>query len=116
MSFDSYTIPITEDGTMPVKLFGKKLNLKRINEKGIHFLICYAQSDDLVDKDSALAPIDYIDAEVTVFPKGHGAIATTWSQSDSEYAIHKRLPNGMRGPVRFQLDLDEEVGKEETHG
>jgi hypothetical protein len=116
MSFDSYTIPITEDGTMPVKLFGKKLNLKRINEKGIQFLICYAQSDDLVDKDSALAPIDYIDAEVTVFPKGHGAIATTWSQSDSEYAIHKRLPNGMRGPVRFQLDLDEEVGKEETHG
>ncbi|HOS96506.1 MAG TPA: metal transporter [Deltaproteobacteria bacterium] len=116
MSFDSYTIPITADGTMPVKLFGRKLNLRRIAEKGIRFLICYAQSDDLVDKDSALAPLDFVDAEVTVFPKGHGAIATTWSQLDSEYAIHKKLPNGMRGPVRFQLDLDAEVGRGKRHG
>ncbi|HPI92657.1 MAG TPA: metal transporter [Deltaproteobacteria bacterium] len=116
MSFDSYTVPIAEDGTMPVSLFGKKLNIKRIKEKGIRFLICYAESDDLVDRDSALAPLDYVDAEVTVFPKGHGAIATTWSAPDTEYAIHKRLPNGMRGPVRFQLDLDEEVGKGKKHG
>ncbi|HNQ85874.1 MAG TPA: metal transporter [Deltaproteobacteria bacterium] len=116
MSFDSYTIPIAEDGTMPVKLFGRKLNIKRIEEKGIRFLICYAEKDDLVDKESALAPLDYVNAEVTVFPKGHGAIATSWSQVDSEYAIHTKLPNGMRGPVRFQLDLDEEVGKGKAHG
>ncbi len=115
MSFDSYTIPIAEDGTMPVKLFGKRPNIKRIAKKGVRFLICYAESDDLVDKDSALAPLDFVDAEVAVFPKGHGAIATTWSQADTEYAIHKRLPNGMRGPVLFQLDLDAEAGKAKKH-
>jgi len=116
MSFDSYTVPIQPDGTMPVKLFGRNLNFKRIGEKGIRFLICYAQSDDLVDKESALAPLDFVDAELTVFPKGHGAIATTWSAPDTEYAIHKRYDNGSRGPVRFQLDLDEEAGKGRKHG
>jgi hypothetical protein len=116
LSFDSYTVPVTADGTLPVKLFGRKLNFKRIGEKGIKFLICYAESDDLVDKESARAPLDYVDAEVTVFPKGHGAIATTWSAPDTEYAIQKRFANGMRGPVRFQLDLDEEVGKGKSHG
>jgi hypothetical protein len=116
MSFDSYTVPIKEDGTLPVKLFGRSLNVKRIAEKGIRFLICYAKSDDLVDEDSARAPLDYVDAEVTVFPKGHGAIATTWSAPGTEYAIHKRYENGTRGPVRFQLDLDEEAGKGKSHG
>jgi hypothetical protein len=116
MSFDSYTVPVAEDGTLPVKLFGRKLNFKRITEKGIKFLICYAENDDLVDKESARAPLDYVDAEVTVFPKGHGAIATTWSATETEYAIHKRYANGSRGPVRFQLDLDEEIRKGKSHG
>jgi len=35
MSFDSYTIPVSEDGTLPVKLFGRELNFNRIKEKGI---------------------------------------------------------------------------------
>ena len=116
MSFDSYTIPITKDGILPVKLFRRTLNVRSISEKGIKFLICYAASDDLVDKESALAPLDYVDAEVTVFPKGHGAIATTWSAPDAEFAIQKRFANGMRGPVRFQLDLDEEARKGKSHG
>lgn len=114
MSFDSYTIPVTEDGTIPVTLFGRKLNFKDLTAKGIKFLICCAQSDDLVDKESALAPVDYVDAEVTVFPKGHGAIATSWSEPNSEYAIQNRYSDGSRGPVRFQLDLEQEMrgGKE----
>jgi len=116
MSFDSYTIPVKEDGTLPIKLFGRALNFKYLKEKGIRYLICYAASDDLIDKESALAPLDFVDAEVTMFPKGHGAIATTWSAVDSEYAVHKRFENGMRGPVRFQLDLDEEMRKGKTHG
>jgi hypothetical protein len=116
MSFDSYTIPVKEDGTLPIKLFGRALNFKYLKEKGIRYLICYAASDDLIDKESALAPLDYVDAEVTMFPKGHGAIATTWSAIDSEYAVHKRFENGKRGPVRFQLDLDEEMRKGKTHG
>ena len=106
MSFDSYTIPITSDGTLPVKLFGRKLNFQRMKEHGTKWLICYGEDDDLVDKDTTLAALDYIDAEVTPFPKGHGAIATTWSHPDSECALHKRFGNNYRGPVRFQLDLE----------
>jgi len=110
MSFDSFTIPVTKDGTFPVKLFGKELNIKAIKEKKIKWLLCYAQSDDLVDKDAALAPLEFVDAEVTVFPKGHGAIATSWSHPDTECALHKRFgENGRyRGPVRFQLDISKE--------
>jgi hypothetical protein len=108
MSFDSYNTPITKDGTLPVRLFNRELNLKRIQEKGIKWLICYGEKDDLVEKETALAPLDYIDAEVTVFPKGHLAIATSWSNPDSEYALHKRFgEKKYRGPVLYQLDLDE---------
>jgi hypothetical protein len=110
MSFDSYTIPVDKDGTLPVKLFDRKLNFKRIKEKEIKFLICYAEKDDLVDKETALAPLDYIDAEVTAFPKGHGAIATSWSNPESACALHTRFGDqNCRGPVRFQLDLDMET-------
>ena len=77
MSFASYTIPVDQEGNLPVRLFNRPLNFKRLKEKGILFLICYADKDDLVEKESALAPLDYTDAEVTVFPKGHGAIATS---------------------------------------
>jgi len=106
LSFDSYTRPIAPDGTLPVGLFGQKLNLKRMAEKNIPWLICYAEDDDLVDRDAALAALDYIDAEVTVFPKGHGAIATSWSFPESECPLHKPFGGGKRGPVCFQLDLD----------
>jgi hypothetical protein len=107
MSFDSYTIPVTKDGTLPFKLFGRKLNFKRLKEKGIKVLICYATRDDLVDKESALAPLDYINAEVCSFPKGHGGIATSWSLPSSECALHTRFGDNCRGPVRYQLDLEE---------
>jgi hypothetical protein len=106
LSFDSYTIPVEKDGTLPVKLFGKKLNFKGIQEKGIRWLLCYAEKDDLVDQAAAVAPLDFVDAEVTVFPKGHGAIATSWSHPETECALHKRF-GSYRGPVRFQLDLEE---------
>jgi len=113
LSFDSYTIPITADGTLPVTLFGKTLNLKGIREKGIRWLICYAEKDDLVDADAALAPLDHLaDVEVTPFPKGHGAIATSWSDPTSACALHTRFGKGYRGPVRFQLDLEAEAAAE----
>ncbi len=129
LSFDSYTRPVEKDGTLPVKLFGRSLNFKRLAEKGIRFLICYAEKDNLVDPEAVLAPLDFIDAEVTVFPKGHGAIATSWSLP-TDCIVHdgKTSPNllcsrmasqacrinhcgaeNCRGPVRFQLDLEEEL-------
>ncbi len=107
MSFASYNVPITEDGTLPVRLFGKKLNLKRLKEKKIPWLICYGTDDDLVEKETALAPLDFIDAEVTPFPKGHVAIATSWSSPDSACALHTRFWEGnYRGPVLFHMDMD----------
>ncbi len=107
-SFASYNTPITADGTLPVQLFGRKLNLKRIAEKQIPWLICYGTHDDLVEKETALAPLDFVPAEVTPFPKGHVAIATSWSDPKSACALHTRFGTGnWRGPVRFQLDLND---------
>jgi hypothetical protein len=100
---------VDSDGNLPIKLFGQKLNFKRLREKKQKVLLCYAARDDLVDKPTAVAPADYAEVELTEFPKGHGAIATSWSDPNSEYALQKRFDsNGQRGPVRFQLDLQDE--------
>ena len=107
ISFASYNTPITTDGTLPVRLFGGKLNLKRLKEKNIPWLICYGTHDDLVEKETALAPLDHVAAEVTPFPKGHVAIATSWSSLQSACALHTRFGDGnYRGPVRYHMDLD----------
>jgi hypothetical protein len=112
MSFAAYNMPIAGDGTLPVKMFGRKLNLKRMAEKQIKWLICYGLQDDLVEPQTALAPLDYFNAEVTAFPKGHVAIATSWSHPESAYALHQRYEKEQTvGPVRFQLDLQEAMGK-----
>jgi len=112
MSFDSYNTPVTADGTLPVKLFGRPLNFRRIQEKGIPWLICYGEQDDLVEKETALAPLDYIPAEVAAFPRGHVAIATSWSNPTSECALHTCFgTRKYRGPVRFHLDQDEAVSQ-----
>jgi hypothetical protein len=116
-SFASYTTPITPDGILPVKLFGRPLDLKRLAARKIPWLICYGTGDDLVEKDTALAPLDYIPAEVTPFPKGHVAIATSWSDPASACALHTRFGDGnFRGPVRFHLDRDAETRPADTKG
>jgi hypothetical protein len=107
MSFVSYNTPITQDGTLPVALFGRKLNLHRLKEKQIPWLICYGLNDNLVEPPTALAPLDHVEAEVSAFPKGHVAIATSWSDPKSACALHTRFgEKNCRGPVRFQLDLE----------
>jgi hypothetical protein len=105
LSYDSYTIPVAPDGTLPVELFGRPLNFKRIKEKGIRWLICCAEKDDLVEKEAALAPLDWVEAEVSIFPKGHVAIATSWSLPLSECSLDRCFLD-YRGPVRYHLDLD----------
>jgi hypothetical protein len=108
VSFASYNTPIRKDGTLPIKLFGQALNFNRLSAKKIPWLICYGLQDDLVEPATALAPLDYIDAEAAPFPKGHVAIATSWSHPKSAYALHTRFNEGSaRGPVRFQLDLQQ---------
>jgi hypothetical protein len=109
MSFASFNTPISNDGTLPVRLFGETLNLHRLKEMELPWLICYGTHDDLVEKDAALAPLDFVPAEVTPFPKGHVAIATSWSDPNSACALHTRFGEAQyRGPVRFHLDLDAE--------
>ena len=113
MSFASYSIPIDQEGTLPVALFGRKLNLKRLEAKKTPWLICIADGDDLVDKEASLAALNYIDAEVCVFPKGHASIATSWSIPTSGCPLHLRFcvpslsapeqDKIYRGPVCFQM-------------
>lgn len=116
IAFDSYSNPVAEDGTLPVTLFGRKLNFKHIRELNIPWLICIADKDDLVDKEASLAPLQFVDAEVTVFPKGHASIATSWSIPASQCAMNLCFcvpgasPDQVyRGPVRFQLDMEERL-------
>lgn len=110
ISFASYNTPITKDGILPVKLFGRKLDLKRLKEKKIPWLICYGTHDNLVEAQTALAPLDYIDVEVSPFPKGHVAIATSWSLPKSACALDTRFGEGnWRGPVKFHMDLDKAI-------
>jgi hypothetical protein len=116
-SFASYNTPISSDGSLPVRMFGRELNLKRLKAKKIKWLICYGIQDDLVEPDTALAPLDFVDAEVTPFPKGHVAIATSWSYPRSAYALHTRYEKeNARGPVRFQLDLQAELDASKATG
>ena len=114
LSFASYNTPISKDGALPFKAFNRKLNMKRIQEKGMKWLICYGENDSLVEKDTALAPLDYVDAEVSPFPKGHVAIATSWSLPTSECALHTCFgENNIRGPVRFHLDQEMKEDQQE---
>ncbi|CAB5134675.1 hypothetical protein D3OALGA1CA_3456 [Olavius algarvensis associated proteobacterium Delta 3] len=115
MSFTSYNTPIGDDGTLPVTLFDRKLNLHRLAEKKIPWLICYGLHDNLVEPPTALAPLDHIQAEVSAFPKGHVAIATSWSDPNSACALHTRFGDeNYRGPVRYHLDLEDAMAREEA--
>lgn len=119
LSYDSFTNPISKDGTLPIKLFGRALNFKRLKEKDIKWLLCIAEGDDLIDKEAALAPLAHVDAEVVSFPKGHVAIATSWCFPASECSLDMDFfgtacSHGQsRGPVRFQLDLDQAIREKE---
>lgn len=112
MSFAAYNIPVASDGTLPVSMFGKALNFKDINKKKIPWLLCYGEQDDLVEKETALAPLDYAEVETCPFPKGHVAIATSWSDPSSSCALHTTFgEKNYRGPVKFQMDLNEALEK-----
>ncbi|HJO93018.1 MAG TPA: hypothetical protein QF753_06440 [Victivallales bacterium] len=107
----TYIKPVLEDGTLVVKVFDRKLNFKYINKLGIKYQICICKDDHIVKREDALIPCNFVDAEVTEFPKGHMAIMTTWSNPSSEYSVDKRFGDRKqyRGPVRFHMDLDEEA-------
>ncbi|MBU1343437.1 MAG: metal transporter [Proteobacteria bacterium] len=105
-SFITYNKSISDDGTLPVTLFGRKLNFSHLKKTNIQYHISIAEQDDLVDGDCAKAPLNHVDAELCVFPKGHLGIATSWSHPESACALHTRFGKNYRGPVRFHLDLE----------
>ena len=99
LSHISYSKPVYKNGKLPVKMFGRNLNFKRINEMGIRWLICVAGKDDLVDGDAALAPLDYVDSsliKVVRHPKGHASLATD------------RYDYNFWSYVQFHMELDDE--------
>jgi hypothetical protein len=63
---------VDKEGTLPVKLFDRKLNFKRLQEKGIPLLICYGEQDDLVDKETALAHWILSMQRSPLFPRATG--------------------------------------------
>jgi len=92
ISFDSYNIPITENGILPIKLFGKELNLNRFDEKGAKLVIFYAPKDDLVEPEVALAAKQYA-KHVESLIGGHVKKSTSPEQT-------------VGGPERFQMSCN----------
>ncbi len=108
MSAKTFKVPISEEGVLPVTLFGDALNLHDLKKLGVKWLIAYSKGDDLVEKDSAISPVKYVRddgvVEVTEFPGGHVGILTSFAGACSKCPLDGEF-NGMRGPVRFHLDL-----------
>lgn len=92
ISFASYNEPITSDGTLPVTLFGRKLNLGRFKEKGVPLVNFYAPGDDLVEPEVALAAEKWAD-HVEPLIGGHVKKATSPFQEEG-------------GPERYHLSLN----------
>jgi len=117
MSSCTFQNHIGDDGTLPVQLFGKDLNVKALADMNVPWYQNYAIKDDLVTPQCATAANKHLEGteiiESVAFYGGHVAILT------SPYA--KKAPvNGefvdatgkqCRGPVKFALDLSAEQAK-----
>lgn len=122
MSSLTFEEPIAEDGTLPVKLFDKPLNIKDLIKLKVHWYHDYAIKDDLVTPDCACAADKFLEGsdicEPVAFFGGHVAVLT------SPYA--KKAPvNGefvdatgkkARGPVKYQLDISNASGRSRSSG
>jgi hypothetical protein len=111
MSSHTFRDPIAEDGTLPVSLYGKPLNVKDLAKLKAKWYQDYALKDDLVTPPCATAANKHLEGtdviESVPYPGGHVAILTS--------PYNKRSPvNGTftgkdgtqyRGPVKFQLEL-----------
>ncbi len=110
MSSETFKTPISKDGILPVKLFDKPLNLHNLKKLGVKWYISYSEGDDLVEKASALAAVELLKddgvLEVTEFPGGHVGILTSFAGERSKCPLHGEF-NGMVGPVRFHLNLQD---------
>jgi hypothetical protein len=111
MSSCTFQQPIGADGTLPVQLFGKPLNLKALASLGVKWYQNYAVKDDLVTPPCATAGNPFLEGtdvvESVPFPGGHVAILTSPYSKRSPVNGEFKDANGTthRGPVKFQLDI-----------
>ncbi|HMW64703.1 MAG TPA: metal transporter, partial [Accumulibacter sp.] len=111
MSSHTFQDPIADDGTLPVKLFDKPLNIKSLVDLNVPWYQNYAIKDDLVTPPCATAGNKYLEGwdklESVAFFGGHVAILTSPFGKKSPVNGTFTDANGKaaRGPVKFQVDI-----------
>jgi len=111
MSSITFQQPIGEDGTLPVQLFGKPLNIKDLAKLKMPWYQNYAIKDDLVTPLCAIAGNKFLEGtgliESVAFHGGHVAILTSPHSKKSPVTGTFQDATGktVRGPVKFQLDI-----------
>ncbi|MCW5699164.1 MAG: hypothetical protein KIT00_04925 [Rhodospirillales bacterium] len=111
MSSLTFQEPIAEDGTLPVQLYGKPLNIKDLAKLNVPWYQNYAIKDDLVTPPCATAANKFLEGtdviESVAFYGGHVAILT--SPYSKRSPVNGEFTDAMgkkcRGPVKFQLDI-----------
>ena len=111
MSSCTFQHAIADDGTLPVQLFGKALNIKELAKLGVKWYQNYAIKDDLVTPPCATAGNKFLEGtevvESVAFHGGHVAILT--SPYGRKAAVNGEFVDGTgkkaRGPVKFMLDI-----------
>jgi len=111
MSSSTFQEPIAEDGTLPVQLYGKPLNIKGLIDLKVPWYQNYAIKDDLVTPACATAGNKYLEGsniiESVAFFGGHVAILTSpygkKAPVNGEFVDATGTPS--RGPVKFQIDI-----------
>ncbi len=111
MSSTTFQEPIADDGTLPVQLYGKPLNVKDLVKLNVPWYQNYALKDDLVTPACATAANKFLEGsgmlESVPFPGGHVAILTSPYNKKSPVNGRFKGKDGTeyRGPVTFQLEL-----------
>ncbi len=111
MSSCTFQKPISDDGTLPVQLYGKPLNIKDLIRLKMPWYQNYAIKDDLVTPPCATAGNKFLEGsgllESVAFHGGHVAILTSpYSKKAPVNGTFKDATGKMvRGPVKFQLDI-----------
>jgi len=111
MSSITFQQPIAADGTLPVQLYGKPLNMHALVPMGVRWYQDYAMKDDLVTPPCALAGNRFLDGtgqvETVAFPGGHVAILTSpyGKKAPVNGSFVDATGKPARGPVKFQLEL-----------
>ncbi|MBK8908609.1 MAG: hypothetical protein IPM60_12100 [Rhodospirillales bacterium] len=111
MSSATFQRPIGEDGTLPVQLYGKPLNVKDLAKLNVPWYQNYAIKDDLVTPPCATAANKFLEGtdivESVAYFGGHVAILTSpyAKKSPVNGEFTDALGKQSRGPVKFQLDI-----------